>query len=241
MPATRGHENGHCPDRSGEPPPVTGISVGVIDDRPVISCGIATVLASMADIRVVDRMPEATAVERSRGHDVLVLGVRTSRVIELLRLADVLAGRCRLVLLSSSLELAATLALFDVGHGYLTVDASEQALRDAVRHAAGGRQYLDHLVADAFRQYSRGSTPRPSPREAELLHHLADGLTHAQAANRMGISVGTADTYIRRIRTKFAITGPIQLARVARQANLLRMLAADRAPSSSGPHGDAAS
>lgn len=33
--------------------------------------------------------------------------------------------------------------------------------------------------------------------------------------------------YIRRIRTKFAVTGPVQLAKIARHANLLRMLSSD--------------
>jgi DNA-binding NarL/FixJ family response regulator len=228
MPAVHGHENGRCPGRSGEHSSTAGISVGIIDERPVIGRGISAILDSTTAVRLVDRVPEAAAVEKSCAYDVLVLAIRTSRVIELLRLTDVLAGHCRLVLLASSLELAATLALFDVGHSYLTVDASEQDIRDAVLHAAHGGQYLDRLVADAFRQYTRTAAPQLSPREAELLHHLADGRTHAQAARQMSISVGTADTYIRRIRTKFAITGPVQLARVARQANLLRMLSIDR-------------
>jgi DNA-binding NarL/FixJ family response regulator len=201
----------------------------VIDERPVIRRGISAVLDSTAAVRLVDRVPEAAAVERSCAYDVLVLGIHTSRLVELLRLTDVLAGRCRLVLLSGSPELAATLALFDVGHGYLTVSASEQDIQDAVLHAASGGQYLDRLVADEFRHYTRTTAPQLSPREAELLHHLAGGLTHAQAARRMSISVGTAETYIRRIRTKFAVTGPVQLARVARQANLLRMLSVTQA------------
>ncbi len=227
MPAASGHENGQCPNRSRAHSSPAGISVGVIDERPVIRRGISTVLGSTAAVRLVDRVPEEVAVEKSCAYDVLVLGIHASRVIELLRLTDVLAGRSRLVLLSSSLELAATLALFDVGHGYLTLDASEQDIRDAVLHAANGDQYLDRLVADEFRHYAGTTVPQLSPREAELLHHLADGLTHAQAARQMSISVGTAETYIRRVRTKFAVTGPVQLARVARQANLLRMLSTD--------------
>ncbi|MDT8912739.1 helix-turn-helix transcriptional regulator [Amycolatopsis sp. PS_44_ISF1] len=41
-----------------------------------------------------------------------------------------------------------------------------------------------------------------SPREMEVLSHLADGLTYASIARRMKISLHTVDEYIRRIKKK---------------------------------------
>lgn len=97
MPAVHEHENESRP-RPGDPGTTNGISVAVIDDRPVIGRGISTILDATAGIRLVDRLSEAAAAEKSPAYDVLVLGIHTSHVIELLRLIDVLAGRCRLVL-----------------------------------------------------------------------------------------------------------------------------------------------
>ncbi|MCP2259036.1 DNA-binding response regulator, NarL/FixJ family, contains REC and HTH domains [Streptoalloteichus tenebrarius] len=202
------------------------ITVAVVDGRAVVRRGIPAMLSVAPEIRTVRCFSGVSRVDEVAGFDVLVLGVHSRRDLGLLTLANDLAGRSRVLLLCSSVLMAATLALLDAGaDGYLTTDAPEQAVRDAVRRVADGQPYLGGPVAELLR-HSAPSTgaPRLAPREAELLRHLADGLTHAQAARRMGVAVGTVETYARRIRTKFAVVGPVQLARLARQAQLQRML-----------------
>ncbi|MGV9880008.1 response regulator transcription factor [Streptomyces sp. NPDC003006] len=50
---------------------------------------------------------------------------------------------------------------------------------------------------------SRPQTPPAlSHRERQVLAHIAEGLSHKQVARRLGISVHTVSTYLRRIRTK---------------------------------------
>lgn len=53
---------------------------------------------------------------------------------------------------------------------------------------------------------SRGDLPEDlpalSPRERQVLAHIAAGLSHKQIARRLGISVHTVSTYLRRIRDK---------------------------------------
>ncbi|MGA4842928.1 response regulator transcription factor [Streptomyces sp. G45] len=44
--------------------------------------------------------------------------------------------------------------------------------------------------------------PALSPRERQVLAHIAAGLSHKQIARRLGISVHTVGTYLRRIRDK---------------------------------------
>ncbi|AZM52959.1 LuxR family transcriptional regulator [Streptomyces sp. WAC 01529] len=46
------------------------------------------------------------------------------------------------------------------------------------------------------------SAPALSHRERQVLAHIAEGLSHKQVARRLGISVHTVSTYLRRIRTK---------------------------------------
>lgn len=54
-----------------------------------------------------------------------------------------------------------------------------------------------------------------SDREAQVLRHIARGLTHGQIATRLGISPHTVDTYVKRIRTKLGVGNKAELTRVA--------------------------
>jgi len=54
-----------------------------------------------------------------------------------------------------------------------------------------------------------------STREAQVLGHLARGLTCQQTANRMGLAVHTVDTYLRRIKSKSGINTKAELTRLA--------------------------
>ncbi|MER5810396.1 helix-turn-helix transcriptional regulator [Streptomyces sp. NPDC002033] len=54
-----------------------------------------------------------------------------------------------------------------------------------------------------------------SRREREVLVHLAGGHTYCTIARRMGLSVHTVDTYLRRIRGKTGATTRVQLAFLA--------------------------
>ncbi|KOU53780.1 hypothetical protein ADK54_03590 [Streptomyces sp. WM6378] len=54
-----------------------------------------------------------------------------------------------------------------------------------------------------------------SVRERQVLRLLADGLTHDQAARRLGISRHTVDTYVKRIRAKLALGNKAELVKAA--------------------------
>jgi DNA-binding CsgD family transcriptional regulator len=61
--------------------------------------------------------------------------------------------------------------------------------------------------------------PALSPRELEVLHHLARGCTYAAIAHRMGLSTHTVDTYLRRIRAKTGADNRIRLALLAAEVS----------------------
>lgn len=67
---------------------------------------------------------------------------------------------------------------------------------------------MDHGSSDA--------PPRAlSPREAQVLHHIAQGCTYAGTARRIGISVHTVDGYLRQIRAKADVHSHADLVRLA--------------------------
>ncbi|OPC78841.1 hypothetical protein B4N89_32415 [Embleya scabrispora] len=54
-----------------------------------------------------------------------------------------------------------------------------------------------------------------TPRELQVLWHVAQGDTYARTARCMGISVHTVDAYLRRIRTKLGVATRAELIRLA--------------------------
>ncbi|MDF3299495.1 response regulator transcription factor [Streptomyces tropicalis] len=67
---------------------------------------------------------------------------------------------------------------------------------------------------------TRPDTPRLAsltPREEEVLAHLAQGHTYRIIARRMGLSPHTVDTYVRRLRGKTGSVNRTQLAHLAFQ------------------------
>ncbi|GIH98197.1 response regulator transcription factor [Planobispora takensis] len=56
--------------------------------------------------------------------------------------------------------------------------------------------------------------PSLSTRESEVLQLLADGCTYQQIAHRLGISVHTVNTHLRRIRAKSGVCTKVELAKL---------------------------
>lgn len=54
-----------------------------------------------------------------------------------------------------------------------------------------------------------------SPREQQVIRHIAGGLTHGQVARLLGISPHTVDTYVKRIRSKLDLGNKAELTRAA--------------------------
>ena len=58
--------------------------------------------------------------------------------------------------------------------------------------------------------------PSLSERERELLARIADGWSTAQIARAMSVSTNTARTRIRRVSSKLAVRGRLEIAQAAR-------------------------
>ncbi|MFI6893876.1 response regulator transcription factor [Streptomyces sp. NPDC050256] len=87
---------------------------------------------------------------------------------------------------------------------------ADTAPDDVLRQVAGIRTRQSAAAKVATR-----SVTMLSPREQEVLHFIASGMTHAQVARRIGISSHTVDTYVKRVRSKFSVGNKAELTRIA--------------------------
>jgi DNA-binding NarL/FixJ family response regulator len=102
--------------------------------------------------------------------------------------------------------------------GFLARNSSAHVLIEAVEAVANGSSFDDSVVGVA-ENCEDVSPPwlsqELSPREKQVLSHIAHGATHSQVARRLGISRHTVDTYVKRIRTKIDAGNKADLTRAA--------------------------
>ena len=114
------------------------------------------------------------------------------------------------------------------GRGYLTKDAGSEDIRAAILTVAAGSAALDpalhhHDVTALARDADAAGCPPAehalpddlTPREAELLALIAEGLTNAEIAERLVVSPTTVKSHINHIFTKAGLLDRAQAVNYA--------------------------
>jgi len=97
--------------------------------------------------------------------------------------------------------------------GYLSKMASIEQILKAVRTvAAGGTAFTD----DARRAVRTAPRP-PTPREAQILALVAEGLGNAEIAERLLLRLKTVESQLRRMFDRYDVTSRTSLVRVAQR------------------------
>lgn len=205
------------------------IQVAIVDDHPVAQRGLRSVLAEAGDIEVTaavaapaDLGPAGPGAGRP---DVIILDLYHDGDEPCLDVIPTLREDYKVLVVSASGRPADVLGAIRAGaRGYVTKLADPAMLVAAVRTVASGGFALSSQLADILQgELARvpaaaeagADTPALSPREEEALDLIARGLTHTQAASRMGVSRATVDTYVERIRAKLHVGNKAELARAA--------------------------
>jgi DNA-binding NarL/FixJ family response regulator len=194
------------------------IRVLLADDQRVVREGLGTLLGLLDGIELVGTAAdgeEAVALAAERDPDVVLMDLRMPRVdgIEAIRRLTARGERPRAIALTTYADDASVLGALRAGaRGYLTKDAGADEIRAAVEAVARGEAALDpavqhHVVAALSVAASEPAAELPdglTPREAEVLALIAEGLTNAEIADRLVVTAATVKTHVNHI---FAKTG----------------------------------
>ncbi|MGW5443888.1 response regulator [Streptomyces asiaticus] len=215
------------------------ISVVVVDDEPIIRAGLGAILDSQADLTVAgtagDGEEAVEACARLRP-DVLLLDIRMPRRNGLWALAELgrrgLLGPGRsqaLMLTTFDLDEYVDEALAAGASGFLLKNSSYEELTGAVRAAAAGHRALSPAVTARIIEGHLRARQRPSDqelarlrdlteRERDVLRLVGDGLSNAEIADRLVVSLHTVKTHVSRMLTKTGCQSRAQAAVLARNA-----------------------
>lgn len=193
-----------------------GIRLLVVDDHPVVCSGIVQLLGREPGIDVVGEARDgARAVELAAATrpDVVLMDLRMPAMsgVEATRRIRALPNPAQVVILTTYEADSDVSRAVEAGAiGYLLKDSTREQIAEAVRTAALGRSSLSPEIAARLLRASRRATERAcepalSPRETQVLGHVAQGLSNAQIGARLFVSEATVKTHLLRAYTKLGV------------------------------------
>lgn len=188
------------------------ISVLLVDDHTVVRSGLKALLGTQDDIDVV--------AEAASGEEALQAAEKYSPAVILMDLAmgpgidgieaikQVRQRRPKqaIIVFTTYDSDADIVRAVDAGAmGYLLKDAAPEEIFAAVRGAVQGKSVMSAPVASRLFQQLRNPDDILTPREAELLSLLTEGLSNRDLGKRLFISEATVKTHLAHIYAKLGV------------------------------------
>lgn len=226
------------------------IRVLIADDQRVVRDGLVLLIGMLDGIEVVGAASngaEAVELAEQLRPDVVLMDLNMpvlDGIAATALLRERLPDAAVLVLTTYADDDSVFPALRAGARGYLTKDADEDQVETAIHNLHRGRTWLDPVVQarlvaaiapdgpapaeprGAQDTRDRGTAPTAplpdglTPREAEVLTLIAEGLSNAQICARLVVSQATVKTHINRLFAKIGVNDRAQAVRYAYRNNL---------------------
>jgi two-component system NarL family response regulator len=203
------------------------INVLIADDHPVVREGLAAILKSQKDIKVVG---EATNGEETlelcdeHSPDVLLLDLRMPKKDGLQVITELTARRVskpRVIIMTTyESEEDIRRALKAGAKGYLVKGTAPQQIRDSVRRVASGESLLPAAIASKLAESM--AHPELSERERQVLQYIANGRSNKEIGQVLYISENTVKAHVKSILTKLDAMGRTEAIAIATKRGLIR-------------------
>ena len=213
---------------TAEPP--NRIKVVIADDHALLRRGLETILSLFDDIELVaqaDDGAEAVLLCEQTQPDVVLMDLVMPGLDGATATREILR-RCPatrvLVLTSFSDEALIESALSAGAIGYLMKDISGAQLAAAIRRASAGKPTLAPEAAEVLMHRVAGPGLKGqdlTARERQVLTLLADGLSNAEIAERLVVSLSTVKGHVSSIISKLGASSRTEAATIAVRHHLV--------------------
>ncbi|MGW5864007.1 response regulator [Streptomyces sp. NPDC055239] len=213
------------------------VSVVLADDQPLVRAGLRVLMADTPDIEVVGEAgtgAEAVRLARDVRPDVVVMDIRMPGMdgIEATRLITAETGATRVLVLTTFDDDDYVYGALRAGaSGFLVKDMALEDILAAIHVVAAG----DGLIAPSVtRRLIEEFAARPDPapkarrtvggitdRECEVLTLVGRGLSNAEIAAELFITVATVKAHVARLFTKLDSRDRVQLVIIAYEVGLV--------------------
>jgi DNA-binding NarL/FixJ family response regulator len=212
---------------------VSSPRVLIVDDHSLFRAGVRAELEPLVELAgEAGTVTEAVEAIASEHPDVVLLDVHMpdgGGVEVIRRTAESGTPVPRFLALSVSDAAEDVIAVIRAGaRGYVTKSISGEELADAVRRVNGGDAVFSPRLAGFVLDAFAGPLPQPeseldalTPREREVLQHLARGYMYKEIALRLDISPKTVEAHVSSVLRKLQLSSRHELTRWAAERRLV--------------------
>jgi DNA-binding NarL/FixJ family response regulator len=208
----------------------------VADDQAMVRTGFGMIIGAQPDMELVGEAAdgvEAVAMARRLRPDVALFDIRMPRMdgLEALRLlaGPGVADPVKVVVVTTfDLDEYVHTALRNGACGFLLKDSGPALLVEAVRAAVSGDALISPSITVRLLQHlTPPASPKAtdeaglSPRELDVVKLVARGLTNAEIATQLFISVGTVKTHLGSVQAKLDARNRVEIAAWAWERRLV--------------------
>ena len=195
------------------------IRVAVIDDHVVVRAGLKYVIASDPEMEFVGEFGGGRGAAQfvaTVEPDVTLLDVRMPDLNGVEALKDILAARpkAKVVMLTTSDAEEDVYQSIECGAmGYVQKEAPVEEILRAIRSAVAGDVYMSDDIRRIYE--TRKGAKGLSPREAEVLNAVGDGMNNREIGASLGISENSVKMHLKRIFFKLGATDRTEAVNLA--------------------------
>jgi DNA-binding NarL/FixJ family response regulator len=200
------------------------VRVLIADDHAVFREGLVVLLNNTRDIRVVGevgRADELGSALAANPCDILLLDLKMDRVVTD-EIPDLAKKATVIVLTGSERDEDVVVSLRLGARAVVHKTLAAEKVKDAIRAVADGRVWIPEESRErlATRIYAAGPKYL-TPRECEVMRHVAVGLRNSEIARKLSIAEGTVKIHINSIFKKINARDRVELTLYAINAGLI--------------------
>ena len=217
---------------------MTKIKVAIVDDDALVRAGLSLILGGAGDVEIVGEAENGVAgldLINRKSPDVVLMDIRMPHLDGLETTARLMRRSDPpqvIVLTTFDADEYVVQALSDGASGFLLKDTPPTQIVDAVRKVAAGepmlspsvtaqliRRVANHPTGDRVTQ-ARTRMDRLSEREREVAIAVGRGLSNADIAHELYMSVATVKAHVSRLLVKLESDNRVQIAICVHDAGL---------------------
>ena len=215
---------------------ITPIRVLIVDDDALVRAGLSMMLGAAPDLEIVGEAEDGTQVAAAidaHRPDVILMDIRMPKLdgLAATRLVRSCPSAPQVIVLTTFDDHEHVLtALRDGAAGFLVKDTPPTEILRAIRLVAAGeamlspavtRRLLDHMAADgapAISARAAGRLDELTDREREVAVAVGQGMSNAEIAAELYMSVATVKAHVSRLLMKLDLDNRVHIALLVHDA-----------------------